>query len=131
MTAVTSSSHGSTVRIRSKGALLAAAAVAMLVPAAPALASGFDNMYQTANTDWDCFDGTRTNGLYCRTDNQALYIVREPGMTAKGDQDVVDVLHNEYSPTSAPGPSAPCGPVRRRRHAAHGPIRGGGRAGPR
>ncbi|BCL21567.1 reprolysin-like metallopeptidase [Streptomyces tuirus] len=76
-----------------------AAAGLVVTLASPSWALDFDNMFKTSNTDWDCWDGERDNGLYCRTDNATLTITREPGMTAKGDQDIVDTLRNEYSPT--------------------------------
>lgn len=87
------------MRIRRAFVCLAATATAVLVNPTPSVALDFDNMYQTQNTNWDCYDGERMAGDYCRTDNKAVYIVREPGMTTKGDQDIVDALHREYSPT--------------------------------
>lgn len=33
---------------------------------------GIDNMYKTSNANWDCWDGSYQNGLFCQTDNGSL-----------------------------------------------------------
>ncbi|MEV6105107.1 hypothetical protein AB0M28_10380 [Streptomyces sp. NPDC051940] len=64
-----------------------------------AQASHFDSMYKTSNANWDCWDGTASNGLYCRTDNGYLTFAIEPGMTTAGDNDVREVLRDQFGPT--------------------------------
>lgn len=87
--------------MRSTGKLWTAAVVALAsgvfaTTAAAAAALSFDNMYQTGNTDWDCWDGERDNGLYCRTDNATVTAFREPGMTSVGDRQIAQVGNGEY-----------------------------------
>ncbi|GDY70125.1 hypothetical protein [Streptomyces avermitilis] len=75
------------------------AATTLFAVGTTAWSANFDNMFKTANANWDCRDGERDNGLFCRTDNAEMTIVREPGMTSQGDKDIVTTLRNEYSPT--------------------------------
>jgi len=53
----------------SVGAVLASAAL-MVAFVAPAAAN--DNMYTTSNANWNCWDGTMSDGDFCQTDNRTL-----------------------------------------------------------
>ncbi|MEV6166021.1 hypothetical protein AB0L71_29735 [Streptomyces sp. NPDC052052] len=53
-----------------------------------AYAAVTDNMYPTANANWNCWDGTHTNGLMCQTDNSALTAYVGSSLTSTGRSNV-------------------------------------------
>ncbi|WP_327725802.1 hypothetical protein OG920_42350 [Streptomyces europaeiscabiei] len=60
-----------------------------------AQAASFDSMHKADNTYWDCED----DGYCCRTDNGYPTFGIEAGMTTADDNDVREVLGDEYGPT--------------------------------
>jgi hypothetical protein len=75
------------------------------IAATTALSGCFDNMYPTANADWDCYDGgpdpdpTTTN--FCQTDNDLLRVgvLGTLGRWESETQRIHTVLANQFTPT--------------------------------
>lgn len=76
---------------------IAAAATAAGVLATSFAIGGFaygavtDNMYPTANTLWDCQDGSMGDG-FCRTDNSYLTVFAESSISSAGRTNIVNTL---------------------------------------
>jgi hypothetical protein len=70
----------------------------LLLPSAAA-ASSFDNMYPTGHTPWTC-PQTKSNGLFCQTDNATLTVYRQTSLEADDRAEIETVLHDQYSPTT-------------------------------
>jgi hypothetical protein len=59
----------------------------MVAFVAPAAAN--DNMYKTSNANWDCWDGTMSDGLFCQTDNRTLTAFFQDSATGNGVKSTV------------------------------------------
>jgi hypothetical protein len=59
-----------------------------------------DNMYKTANANWNCWDGTMSDGLFCQTDNSAMSVWMQGSVSSSRKTTIRNMLHNQYSPTA-------------------------------
>jgi hypothetical protein len=58
-----------------------------------------DNMYKTANANWNCWDGTMSNGLFCQTDNSALSVFMQSTVSSARTTTIKNMLGSQYNPT--------------------------------
>jgi hypothetical protein len=86
---------------RARRGLLCAGVLAITCSGALAGATAIaaDNMYKTANANWDCWDGTMADGLFCQTDNATLTVFMQSSVSAARKTTVRNMLGNQYNPT--------------------------------
>lgn len=79
------------------------AGLALLVTAtaatSAAVADHVDSMYKTPRANYDCFDGTLTNGGLCQTDNAELTAYRQRSVDSSGRRAIRGTLVNSYDTT--------------------------------
>jgi hypothetical protein len=58
-----------------------------------------DNMYKTTNANWDCWDGTMSNGLFCQTDNNAMSVFMQSSVSSARQTTIKNMLGSQYNTT--------------------------------
>jgi hypothetical protein len=58
-----------------------------------------DNMYKTSNANWDCWDGTMSNGLFCQTDNATLTTYMQSSVSDARKTTIKNMLAAQYNTT--------------------------------
>ena len=74
-------------------------AIACSVLGAQSAAIAADNMYKTSNANWNCWDGTMSNGLFCQTDNNAMSVYMQSSVSSGRKTTIRNMLDNQYNPT--------------------------------
>src|SRR4051812_827412 len=58
-----------------------------------------DNMYKTSNANWNCWDGTMADGLFCQTDNATLTVFMQASVSSGRQTTIRNMLGSQYNTT--------------------------------